>query len=523
VRTSPARFTGSQKGPELPPTPAVPAWSLYLAVALVAVVVYLGALRNGYALDDVIIIARNPMVHDLSGVWKALREPYWPVALGATMYRPLPMASYAVDLAIGSVAWLHAVGVLWHAGVSVVLAGLTKRWTESASAALVAGLAFAVHPVHVEAVANLVGRSELMAALFTLLAVYAALERDRLWWSLTAFALGLLSKESAAVAPALIVWGWIVGFGRVPRRRMWGYVVGWAAVGLAYALVRGALLHPYARFLHVAPVFVGASPMEIRLTAIAALADIARLLVFPLTLRVDYSPDERTLVTTPLDPRFLLGAACLAAWVTLLVLAYRRGRRGEAFGLGWIGIAFLPVANLLFPTGVLVAERTLYLPSAGLALALGAWLGRLPRRLLGAVVTSLVVLGGVRTAWRVPIWRSTFTATLSVLDDSPRSFFGPMQMVGIYLDQREPERALEAVRVTTRIYDRTPTVFLEGADAAFQLGQPRLADSLLARMEQLCSRCLFYYRWEIAAARGRGDPATADSLELRLQSLETGR
>jgi len=54
-----------------------------------------------------------------------------------------------------------------------------------------------------------------------------------------------------------------------------------------------------------------------------------------------------------------IGLACLALWAALLVMAWRRRRRVEAFGLGWIAIAFLPVANLLFSTGVLVAERTL--------------------------------------------------------------------------------------------------------------------------------------------------------------------
>jgi len=85
---------------------------------------------------------------------------------------------------------------------------------------------------------------------------------------------------------------------------------------------------------------------------------------------VDYSPAERTIVQNLSDGRFLLGLACLALWAWLLVMAWRR-QRSEAFGLGWIAIAFLLVSNLLFSDGVLLAERTLYLPSVGLALAAG--------------------------------------------------------------------------------------------------------------------------------------------------------
>src|SRR5439155_829363 len=90
-------------------------------------------------------------------------------------------------------------------------------------------------------------------------------------------------------------------------------------------------------------------PLTVRLAAVAALADVVRLLVFPLTLRVDYSPNERTAVTSPLDFRFAIGLLCALTWAALLLLAWRRGRKLEAFGLGWIGVAFLPVANLLYP------------------------------------------------------------------------------------------------------------------------------------------------------------------------------
>jgi protein O-mannosyl-transferase len=494
---------------------------LLLAVAATALIVYAGALWNGYALDDVFVIALNPLAHRVAGVWQAFWEPYWPPAFGAAMYRPLPVASFAFDLQVDHVAWLHATNLLWHAGVSVLLAAMTRRWTGSDTAAWLAGLLFAVHPVHVEAVANLVGRAELMAALFTILAVYAALALDRPVWSLAALALGLLSKENAAIAPALIGWGWLVGLGRPTRRRAWSYVAGWAVLGIAYLVVRWGVLHPYERLQHVAAVFVGADPGAVRLTAIAACTDVLRLLLFPLTLRVDYSPAERTLVTSPFDARFLAGALCLLAWGALVWLAWRRGRPIVAFGLGWVAIAFLPVANLLFPTGVLVAERTLYLPSAGLALAFGAVLSRLPRPRATLVAAAVVVLGGLRTAWRVPVWKNSLTATLSVFEDSPRSYFGPAQMIGIYLREGRAEAALDAFRQSVGLYDRVPPVYLMGADAAFKLDRPALADSLLRRMERLCERCLYYYRSEAFNALTRGDTTVADSLLGRLQRLES--
>ena len=83
--------------------------------------------------------------------------------------------------------------ILWHAGVSVLVALLVRRWSGD-TAALVSGLLFAVHPVHVEAVANIVGRAELMAALFAVLAVYAALGRDSVAVSAVALSRGPLEQ-----------------------------------------------------------------------------------------------------------------------------------------------------------------------------------------------------------------------------------------------------------------------------------------------------------------------------------------
>jgi protein O-mannosyl-transferase len=452
-------------------------------------------------------------------VWRAFGGPYWPPDLGGQMYRPLPLATFAVDwtIAHGHPAWFHAMNLLWHAGVAVLVAALVRRWSDW-TAALAAGLVFAVHPVHVEAVANVIGLAELMAAAGVCLAVYAAVVRQDLLLSGAALVLGLLSKENAVVAPGLIVWAWVVGLPTRPtRRRVLEFAVSWAVIAGAYLAVRGIVLSPYARLHAIAPVFLGETPFAGRLTAVAALGDVLRLLLFPLTLRVDYSPAERTIVRSLLDGRFLIGLACLALWAGLLVMAWRRQRRLEAFGLGWIAIAFLPVSNLLFSTGVLLAERTLYLPSVGLALAAGAALARLPVQRLRIALALIVLAGGIRAALRTPVWHDDLSVTQSILEDSPASYRGPARMAALYQSHRQPERALAALRIAMRTYDRDPTLFIAGADAALTLGQSHLADSLLARAEQLCYRCSGSYRTQALAARSRGDSAVADSLLARIR------
>src|SRR5437773_2564277 len=393
-----------------------------LAVAGCAVLVYLGALWNGFALDDRPIIALNPLVQASSGVWQAFLHPYWPPAFGGQLYRPLAVATYALDARLDGSAWFHLVNLLWHAGASVAVAALVRRGAGERSA-LIAGLLFAVHPVHVEAVAKVAGR---------------------------------------------------------------------------------------------------AGPLAIRLTGIAAFAYVARLLVFPLNLRADYSPAERTLVDSVLDGRLLLGLACLAVWAALVVLAWRRGRRVEAFAVGWIAIALLPVANLVMPVGVVVAERALYLPSAGFVFALATWLERVARRRVALVLTVLGVAGAARTALRVPVWRNDTTVTFSILEDSPRSYRGLQYAALIVQGARQPERALEYYQRAFSIYPQDSRLLIGAADAAFALGRPALADSLLRQAEQLCRElCVTSLRNQANAARARGDAAAADSLLARAVRLES--
>jgi hypothetical protein len=494
---------------------------LYLAVAACAVVVHLGALWNRYAVDDIYIVAVNPVVQHPALFWRAFFEPYWYGNLGGTLYRPLVVATFALDRLVDGAAWFHGVNLLWHAAPSVAVTVLVRRWAGTAAAA-VAGVLFAVHPVHVEALATLVGRSELMAALFTLLAVYAAVERGSAGWSATAMGAGMLCKENTAVVPALIVWAWAAGVRPwPPMRNLSWYAASWGCVAVAYGLLRWAALHAYAGLDLVAPVFADQGPLGVRLTAIGALPDIARLLLFPLDLSGDYSPDERTAVRSVMDGRFLLGLLCFAGWALLVTLAWRRRRPIETFGLGWIGIAYLPVANLLFPIGVLVAERILYLPSVGLAVAAGAACrGLAPRRLAG-VISALLVLGGGRSALRVPVWRDNRTVSLSLMEDAPKSYRTWDYTGWALLWGGKTDRALEAFLRAGRIYPWDARVYLAAADAAFTLQRYPLADSLLARADRICKPCVIPYQGQAGAARLRGAQEATDSLLARARKLES--
>src|SRR5215212_5235981 len=142
-----------------------------IAIALIALVVTAGALRNGFALDDVHIIADNARVHTLDSFWKLFGQTYWPAEEGASLYRPLTMFAFAAQWVIGNGSPLvfHIFSSILFAATCVAFYFLVDELTTPATA-LIAGALFTVHPVHVEVFANVVGQAEMWVALLVFLA-----------------------------------------------------------------------------------------------------------------------------------------------------------------------------------------------------------------------------------------------------------------------------------------------------------------------------------------------------------------
>src|SRR3989442_2960150 len=146
---------------------------VYLAVAACALVVYPGALWNTFAFDDVYIVVLNPFVREPGAWWRAFAEPYWAGNLTGTLYRPLTVSSFALDWLLDGPVWFHAVNMLWHAGASVAVAVLARRWA-GWQAGLAAGGRVAGRPARRGAGGGVGGRNEVLAGWFTVLALYRA-------------------------------------------------------------------------------------------------------------------------------------------------------------------------------------------------------------------------------------------------------------------------------------------------------------------------------------------------------------
>ncbi|MEN8148499.1 MAG: hypothetical protein ABFS86_01680, partial [Planctomycetota bacterium] len=272
----------------------------------------------------------------------------------------------------------------------------------------------------------IVGRGDLLAAVLGFAAIHLHLSGRRRPWlhglAVLAWLLALFGKLAAAPVPLLILlieWRF---HERRPRRWLEPATVGRYG---AYAIA--ALVYLSVRADAMGSVFPSGPGVTWKEPQVFASVVVAGALSFrmlwtaflPAGLCADYSADpvfdSGNLVPIAADPLVFLAAAAVPVIVVAAVLA---GRRAPLLSVGllWFFLALIPVAQAI-RIGAVMADRFLYLPSAGIALLLGAGLVALPRFRVPAGAVLLAALC-VLTWHREAAWRDDFSMNRDVLKAS---------------------------------------------------------------------------------------------------------
>lgn len=496
-------------------------WAFVLP-AVLAVVAHAGILRNDFAHDDHVIVGKNPVVQGNAPWTHALTKPYWPPGWPRVQYRPLTTLSLRIDHRLGHGGpWpFHAVNLAWLAIVVSLLSLVLRQRGASTTACLVAAATFAAHPMHVEAVAPAVGRSELGAAAFALLALAmrsrwsrSVQARGRGRWGWVAAIAGaclaaMLFKEHAIVMPGVLaIDAWLFDAASVRARAPIASLVGAAAaVGAAFVIAhvavaggasREALIDAFAEAQPLNPLLV-ATAGERWLTAISLIGLGAKRLILPWPLVVDRSGGSVAVVTSWIDPGFLVGAAVIAA---IAVLAWKARDPLVRWSIATGALFYLPVSQLPFPTGVAFAERTWFLPSIALAVTTGVmasrWLNQGSRWAHWATgIGMTIVLGAfaILTVERVSDWRNSCALAAADVRHEPLSS-NLLRIDGTCaLDEKDLRRAALRARQIVEVAPRYATGHLFAAQVHGAQG-----DSLAA-LES--ARIAVRLRPEHQAARG---------------------
>jgi hypothetical protein len=408
-------------------------------VAALAVIAFARSLGNGFSYDEGLVIVRAQGFLRSGAYWALVSKQYFMASQEGT-WRPLCTLTYMLDATVGMApAVFKADSLGWHLGAALLVMALARRLLPARQArfALVAGLVFALHPVTTETVDNASFREDGLVTFWTLAALLLALQGRRRW-SLLAFALGLLSKESAVVMPVLLAGVRLIapaGVGRAPddpalrRPRGWaraiaGEAVPYAVMMAAYLGVRFGPMNTPGEFGTYAR-YPGGTLGGTLLGMPAVWAHDLRLLVAPWPLCADYTGYFR-FGAQPLGP-VLAAAGVVAAYGWAAVTAARRGQALVALGLAWFAVALGPVSNFI-PVPVPAAERFLYLPLVGIALACAAGAAALCERLPAAAARGAAVAGMAALVVFVALidrrhaaWRDDEALWLDTVARNPRS------------------------------------------------------------------------------------------------------
>ncbi len=337
----------------------------------------------------------------------------------------LTYLSIRLDAAVcGWMPCYHLTNIVLHAACSALAGLLALNLTGRPWVALLTGALFAVHPVHVEVVASIENRKDMLATLFAMTSVL--LYRWRGVWGYLGSVVALLLALSAKDAAAIGVVGLLPLVGLLPRHDEdipWSERVALTVRRLAPLVVVGVVMTAWyggnlaGKFRSESIAFTTANACstygEVLGTSAAAIPEVARLLVFPMRLSADYpTRPERGVTTAPA----LAGIAlALSAGAVALWLASRAPV--AAFAIAWIAITYLPVSNIVPLTPYFVAERYLYLPSFGICLLAAIALDRLGvrRALVLAGAAAFLLAGAIRSRVRVRDWQDSVTLWTAAL------------------------------------------------------------------------------------------------------------
>lgn len=398
--------------------------------------------------------------------WGALlTHDFWGSSMESSVshksWRPLVVASFRLNwLAGGLSPWgYHAVNILLHAVASglfaatlgcLVFGDLPRRW----ELAFGGGLLFAVHPVHVENVASVVGRADVLAGMFVLASILAY---SAPWWAhhsresaasgvaallcSIALALGGLACKENAVAALPLCFVIDVLLLRAPRETLWsqwrrprGVVVALATASMVlFRLAMNGFDQPKFSWATDNPVALEADASTRTMTLLYLAARHVGLLLVPTRLCCDWGGGGVPMITHISDSRNFFTLAHLGGTVVCAIAAWRAWRRRgyalPALLLAMSVLPYLPASNLFAYVGFVIAERVLYISSFGVCAALAlALLGRRsgsrrrPLRWLALlVIAGLFARASVDRSADWATGRSLYESALEVNPHNPRA------------------------------------------------------------------------------------------------------
>lgn len=431
----------------------------YLLITIAAFAVYANSLSNEFVFDDESVVLGDKSITELSNIprYFTAQEGFHKVI--GRYYRPVVSSTYAIDYAVWGLKpfGFHLTNVIIHVINSLLFFKLLLMifFNESVKiqkpklyGVIFAGLIFAVHPIHTEAVAWVSGRTDSLS--FTFFAAsfiyYLKYSADRktinIFFILFFFLLSLLAKEMAISLPVIIVlYDIAVNRGikwQLIKKRLWIYI-SLGALAVIYLFLRWLILKDIPQrdtYFY----FYGKDTLTIVYTMLQTLPVYFRLLAAPVSLLYHYNvylPYQNSIASAEVIGALIFVVILIAA----AVIIYKKYPL-ISFSILFVFVTLIPVMNIV-PTMNFMAERFLYIPSAAFSITLAvlfiAFYSNKSKRILISALSVLTVFYCYLTYERNFDWKDNNTLFLSA--DGKPGTLTYVNIGNIYANNQEYDKA----------------------------------------------------------------------------------
>jgi Flp pilus assembly protein TadD len=457
----PAVTVTSKSGSGLSASPhLLKSWIIPFLIAVIAIFSYLNGINGEFVFDDIPIIQLDSFYTDQdTSIVDCWNRSYWPSGMEIGQHRPLTILSFLLNTRIAGLSPVafRIFNILLHAAVALLVFRLAVVLGLGRILAIFAGILFAVHPLHTEAVIPATGRAELLCAFFVVIGLiihissyrYHNLAGKRVKWKyhiLTAFALLLAcwSKENGVILLPLCLLYDIIFQIKKPEKEEWkkqifSFIRRYSLSAAAMIVViitrisgTGLLIPNVAGTdLYVDNPLIGVPLITRIITAMHIQGMVIIKFFWPQILAHDYSYAQILPTGNPGD---LYANLALFSFIILpLILFYLMPfrRKMVLFLFGSYIISILPAGNFITPAGTIFGERLYYTPSVWLLfislMLLFFITKRIRKQIPSAGIFLYILLAAAVTAslFRVYIrsedWRNQWTLALSAVEVSPHS------------------------------------------------------------------------------------------------------
>jgi protein O-mannosyl-transferase len=466
-------------------------WHLCL-IAGMALLVYCNGLQNGFVGDDNGFVKDNITIRSLKNIPSffsdpkslAANDPDW----GTFIYRPLRTTSYAVDYFLfgGNSTGYHAVNLVLHIAVCIALYFIIELLFHQSITSLVGALLFAVHPVHVEAVSWIASRADLLGALFAFLSLLCYLlyhERRTavlLAGSLLFSVLAYLGKETTVFLPGIIMlYDLVADREKTLKEHVRSHGTAWVLFTLL-CLLYLVLRYSITGRMSTVQGWWGGTPYSNFLMMTKATALYLKLLVLPFSFSLHYIIEP---VSTLFDAKTALSLAMIVSTLALTIYYYFRNRL-IFFCLAFFYLALVPIANIIPISFSMMAERYIYLPSAGPIVAAAYGISYLYERskpvktLYLACIASgilLVLAFSSLVIMRNTVYKDDLTFYTAAVRESPGSAPSYKGLADQYAKNGDEKNALENYEKALKLDPYYPEALINLALVHGKLKNPEKA------------------------------------------------